>query len=311
MAEHGQEVLTATFSPRDRREWILSVVLFLATFASTTFAGLFFVYGDVGFLRMALEVIANPSTLRNGTAFSFTLITILLAHEMGHYLACRHYGIRCTPPYFIPFPFSFAGTMGAFIRIKAPFHNRKSLFDVGIAGPLAGFAVALPALVIGVGRSRLIPKGSLIGGDLAFGEPLLFRWVGSVVLGYAADRQDMIADPMAMAAWFGLLVTSLNLFPIWQLDGGHIAYALCGRENQKRITIGATAALVLISFLGWPIPSYLVFAVLLLILGLRSRFYHPPTMYEDEKPGFGRVMLGILALWILLVTFIPVPIYLT
>ncbi len=198
--------------------------------------------------------------------------------------------------------------MGAFIRIKAPFQSRKALFDVGIAGPLAGFLFALPALVIGISSSTLIPKGS-IGADLAFGEPLLFRWVGSAVLGYATDKQDMLADPIALAAWFGLLVTSLNLFPVWQLDGGHITYALFGRERQRRITIGATAFLVFISFLGWPIPSYLVFAVLLLILGMRSHFYHPPTMSEAEKPGFARVILGIFALWILLVTFIPVPIY--
>jgi membrane-associated protease RseP (regulator of RpoE activity) len=271
---------------------------------------LFYVYGDVGFVRIALAVAVHPMILLQGTPFSITLVAILLAHEMGHYLACRHYGIRCTPPFFIPLPISYAGTFGAFIRIKSHFQNRRALFDVGVAGPLAGFAFVIPALVVGIGFSSLIPKGS-ISGAWAFGEPLLFRWIGKAVLGYSPETQDMLAHPIAMAAWFGMLATSLNLLPIWQLDGGHITYAILGRERQKRVSVIAAIALMLISFIGWPIPSYLLFACLLFFIGMRSRFYHPPTMFEDERIGAVRLILGIVALLILIVSFTPVPISLS
>jgi len=306
----AQGAFATTLAPPDGREWILPVFLFLATLLSTTFAGLFYVYGDVGFVRIALAVAVHPMILLQGTPFSITLVAILLAHEMGHYLACRHYGIRCTPPFFIPLPISYAGTFGAFIRIKSHFQNRRALFDVGVAGPLAGFAFVIPALVVGIGFSSLIPKGS-ISGAWAFGEPLLFRWIGKAVLGYSPETQDMLAHPIAMAAWFGMLATSLNLLPIWQLDGGHITYAILGRERQKRVSVIAAIALMLISFIGWPIPSYLLFACLLFFIGMRSRFYHPPTMFEDERIGAVRLILGIVALLILIVSFTPVPISLS
>jgi len=296
------------FAPR--REWALPLLLFLVTLVSTTFAGLFYRFGDEGFLPMAWEVFLHPPILLQGASFSLTLITILLAHEMGHYLACRHYGIRCTPPYFIPFPVSYAGTLGAFIRIKSPFGGRRALFDVGIAGPLAGFVFVIPALVIGIAYSRLIPKAS-IQGAMYFGEPLLFRWLGAALIGYDPRTQDMVADPIAMAAWFGLLVTSLNLLPIWQLDGGHIAYAVFGRERQKRISLAAAVALMLVSLYGWPIPSYLLFAVLLLVLGMKTGFYHPPTLDDGEEIGAGREMLAVIVLIILLISFTPVPVSIT
>jgi len=289
------------------REWVVPIFLFLMTLITTTFAGLYYVVGDSGFIALAAASISHPSRLLPALPFSLTLISILLAHEMGHYFACRYYGIRCTPPYFIPFPISIAGTLGAFIRIKSPFHHKRALFDVGVAGPLAGFAVVLPSLFVGVSLSRLIPKGSIPGGYY-FGEPLIFTWVGRLVLGYRPGAHDMVAHPVAMAAWFGLLATCLNLLPIWQLDGGHIAYALLGRDSQKRLSITATVALILTSFLGWPIPSYLVFGLLLLVMGVRFRFYHPPTRYDEMKLGRGRELIGILALLILIISFTPVPI---
>jgi membrane-associated protease RseP (regulator of RpoE activity) len=310
VGDHAQGAFAATLAPSDWREWLLPAFLFLATILSTSYAGLFYVFGDVGFMQMALAVAVHPTILLQGVPFSFTLVTILLAHEMGHYLACRHYGIRCTPPFFLPLPVSYAGTLGAFIRIKSHFQHRRALFDVGVAGPLAGFAFVIPALVVGIGFSSLIPRGS-IRGAISFGEPLLFRWVGKVVLGYSPDTQDMLAHPIAMAAWFGMLATSLNLFPIWQLDGGHITYAILGREHQKRASVIAAIALMLISLIGWPIPSYLLFACLLFFIGMRSRFYHPPTLFEDEKIGTARVILGIVALLILIVSFTPVPISLS
>ena len=266
--------------------------------------------GDAGFIATAAFSVTHPSILLHGLPFSLTFLIILLAHELGHFFACRYYGIRCTPPYFIPVPISIAGTLGAFIRIKSHFQHKRALFDVGVAGPLAGFIFVVPALFIGIAHSRLIAKGAVPGG-ISFGEPLIFRWVGKLVLGYSPASQDMLAHPMAMAAWFGLLATCLNLLPIWQLDGGHIAYALLGKEAQRKVSIVTTAVLILASFIGWPIPSYLVFGLLLLGFGIRFGFYHPPTLFEHEGVGRGRTVLGIIALIILLVSFTPVPITVT
>jgi membrane-associated protease RseP (regulator of RpoE activity) len=298
---------------QDWREWRIPALLFVLTFLSTTFAGLFYVLpSEVSFFRLLVGILWHPQLLLLGLPFSFTLITILLAHEMGHFLACRHYGIRCTPPFFLPFPVSYAGTLGAFIRIRSHFQHRRALFDVGIAGPLAGFVFAVPALFVGIAFSQLIPKGKIQGhGLIEFGEPLIFKLVGKWVLGYESARQDMFAHPIAMAAWFGLLATSLNLFPIWQLDGGHITYAMLGRERQKRISIAAALALMLISFMGWPIPSYLVFASLILFFGMRHKFYHPPTLDDEIELGPGRTALGIVAFLILILCFTPVPISLS
>jgi len=292
-------------------EWFVPAVLFSATLVTTTLAGLFYASGEMNLIRIAAAALERPSLLLLGLPFSLTFMGILLAHEMGHYMACRHYGIRCTPPYFIPLPTPMVGTLGAFIRIKSPFPHKRALFDVGIAGPLAGFALVVPALVVGIGRSRLIPKGALEGveGVINFGEPLLFRLVGKLVLDYSPASQDMIAHPIAMGAWFGLLATCLNLLPVWQLDGGHIAYAVLGRERQRKLSIAVAALLVLTSFLSWPVMSYLVFGLLLIILGARFGFYHPPTLFEDEGLGRARVPIGMLALVILVVSFTPVPIW--
>ncbi len=306
----GHSLPAPLSSSPSAREWALSALLFVLTLFSTTFAGLIYVGDDAGFFRTAFFTAAHPSILLYGLPFSLTFLAILLAHELGHFVACRYYGIRCTPPYFIPIPISIAGTLGAFIRIKSPFSHKRALFDVGVAGPLAGFLFVVPALFVGIARSHLIAKGAIQGG-YNFGEPLIFRWVGALVLGYSPATQDMLANPIAMAAWFGLLATCLNLFPIWQLDGGHLAYAILGQKMQRRLSIISTAVLILVSFVGWPIPSYLVFGLLLLGFGLRFRFYHPPTLCDEERLGPGRVVIGLLALIILVISFTPVPITLT
>ena len=185
------------------------------------------------------------------------------------------------------------------------------MFDIGIAGPLAGFSIALPVLWIGIGRSQLIQKGILGSGGLVFGEPLIFRYIADIVLGYSPVHQDLIAHPIAMAGWFGLLATSLNLLPIWQLDGGHITYAIFGRLHQRKISLIALLALILASFVGWPTPSYLFFALALLIFGARFHFYPPATLRDDMELGSGRISLGILAIFIFILCFTPVPIALT
>jgi membrane-associated protease RseP (regulator of RpoE activity) len=293
------------------REWIFSAILLAVTFLSTTFAGLAYIAGDFGFYSSLRAVIAHPGLMAYGLPFSIPLISILLAHELGHFIACRYYGMRCTPPFFLPVPIGMAGTMGAFIKIKSPFRNKHALFDIGVAGPLAGFIFTVPTLWIGISHSRLILKAALVHGGLNYGEPLIFRLIGMLTLGYSPSRQDMIAHPIAMAGWIGLFATSLNLLPIWQLDGGHIAYAVFGRSRQKALSIIAIAFLMLIGLFSWRIPTYLVIGTLLLIIGIRFRFYHPQPLQDDMKLDPGRLLLGLLALLILISSFMPVPISFT
>ena len=308
---NADSVYQSPFYPKpgpNSRAWAVSGLLLLLTIFSTSFAGLFYTVGDVGFFRVLLLSISRPTLILYGLPFSIPLISILLAHELGHFFACRYYGMHCTPPYFIPAPISIAGTFGAFIKIKSQFVNKRALFDIGVAGPLAGFIFAVPALWIGIRYSTLVPKGALGTTGYYFGEPIIFRLFGKLALGYSPNTQDMIAHPIAMAAWVGILATSLNLLPIWQLDGGHICYAILGRAWQKKISIVSVILLILLSFLGWPTPSYLLFGLLLLVIGARLRFYHPPTLTEEETLGSGRLFVGLLALLILIVCFMPVPI---
>ncbi|MEJ2109612.1 MAG: site-2 protease family protein [Acidobacteriota bacterium] len=243
-----------------------------------------------------------------GLLYSVPLLSILLAHEMGHFMACRYYGLRCTPPYFIPIPISIAGTLGAFIKIKSPFRSKRALFDVGIAGPLAGFAVTLPILWIGISLSQIVPKTSESAGMIFFGEPLIFRIISAAIFNYNPNVEDLIAHPVAMAGWFGLLVTSLNLLPVWQLDGGHIAFALLGPRYQKKLSIAALSLLMLVGLYGWPTPSYLIFGLLVFILGYRQRFYHPSPIQSWDSIGKARIALALVSLAILILCFTPVPV---
>ena len=295
--------------PPSALQWALSLLLLCLTFCTTAFAGFFYAVGFLGFRNLTgLLFPPNPRIFLACVSFSFPLIVILTAHELGHYFACRYYGMKCTPPYFIPAPLPLTGTLGAFIKIKSHFMRKKDLFDVGIAGPLSGFLFSLPVLWIGINLSRLTPKLPTKFYGLNFGEPLIFRLIGMAALGYAPEKQDMIAHPMAMAGWGGLLATSLNLLPIWQLDGGHIAYAALGAERHKKLSFAAAFALVIVSFLGWPTPSYLVFGLALLIVGWRMRFYHPAPLTDDGPLGTGRIILAVVAILILILSFTPVPI---
>jgi len=253
----------------------ISFILFLLTFLSTSLAGLFYVVESLGFFDIIRMAFFNPGLILYGFFFSIPLMAILLAHESGHFFACRYYRIHCTLPYFIPAPISFAGTMGAFIKIKAPFVSKRALFDVGIAGPLAGFIVTIPVLWIGISASILIPKGLYGSGAILFGEPPVFRLIGALAQGYNPAVHEMQAHPIAMAGWFGLLVTSLNLLPIWQLDGGHIAYAVTGPRLQKKISIGVLVLFVNSVFVttGWDAwkaysPKYISLIVQFSMVGL-------------------------------------------
>lgn len=246
------------------------------------------------------EILRHPAGLLQGVPFSFTLLTILLAHEMGHYLTCRHYRIRATYPYFIPAP-TLIGTMGAFIRIESPIWTREALFDVGVSGPLAGFVLAIPALAWGVVQSKLLPAGALPGaGDpISLGNPLALSLLERF-LRPGIGPADLLLSPVACAAWVGLFATSLNLLPMGQLDGGHIVFAVFGRGHRLVSRI-AFLGLVPLGILGW--KGWLVWAALLLLLGLR----HPDLMAPAEPLGGGRKLLAAAAAAMLVLCFVPVP----
>jgi membrane-associated protease RseP (regulator of RpoE activity) len=239
--------------------------------------------------------------LVDGPQLVLGLLSILAAHEMGHYLACRYYRVDATLPHFIPFPFSFVGTLGAFIRIRGPIPHRKALFDIGIAGPLAGFVVCLPVLVLGTLQAKVIPTPPA-GSDefISFGDPLLVRWAYAWLRGDPGAGHTFLMGPLATAGWFGLLVTALNLIPVGQLDGGHVTYALLGKRALlvSQIAFGTCVALI---YFG---PNWLVWSVLLLVLGRR----HPRTSNDHLPVGRGRVAVGLLGLVVLALCFVPDPI---
>jgi membrane-associated protease RseP (regulator of RpoE activity) len=230
----------------------------------------------------------------------------LLCHEMGHYLACVYYGIDATLPFFIPAPIVGTGTFGAFIRIRAPFPNRKSLFDVGIAGPLAGFVMALPFIYLGIHLSPLVPKSSGAG-QIFLGDPLIFK------LFSPGDSMDYLLHPIGFAAWFACLATSLNLLPIAQLDGGHISYALFQKKAHKItwLFLGILVALAAYGFTRSIVAGvqWLFFTGILLLLMRLSGFRHPPTMNDEEPIGTARVIWAIIAAIVFILTFIPVTIF--
>ena len=208
------------------------VLLFLLTIASTTQAGgLHYLSFEFPF-NDTLPQISWPSLLLHGFWYSLSILAILGCHELGHYYACRHYRVEASRPYFLPMPFLLTGTLGAFIRIRAPIPGKRALFDIGIAGPIAGFLVAVPVLLIGMHLSNVVQVPKNFSGDVfELGEPLLFKAAEWLTFGHIPDGYSVNMHPMAFAAWFGMLATALNLFPIGQLDGGHISYAVLGRRS--------------------------------------------------------------------------------
>jgi membrane-associated protease RseP (regulator of RpoE activity) len=266
-----------------------------------TVASVFFVGGfrvvELPGARQAIGI-----DYREGLQLVVGLLSILLAHEMGHYLAARHYGVDATLPFFIPFPvpgMSLVGTLGAFIRIRAPIPTRKALFDIGVAGPLAGFAVCLPVLWLGVQQAQVLPTARADTG-LMLGEPLLFHWVSVLLHGTLPADVTLNLGPLGLAAWFGLFVTALNLMPIGQLDGGHVTYALL-RGQARRISFVASWICVALVYFG---PNWILWAILLRVLGRR----HPSTLDDEAPVGRGRAYVGLLSLVVFVVCFVPDPI---
>jgi membrane-associated protease RseP (regulator of RpoE activity) len=243
------------------------------------------------------------SSLGSSLLFSFTLLSILGAHEMGHYIACRWYGVRASLPYFIPAPIGI-GTFGAFIRIKSPIPNRRALFDIGIAGPLAGFVFAIPAAIIAHYYAASAPPVTPTEGAVIFHNPLLFQF-----LEWAFRLPDWIElNPVWFASWVGLLMTSINLLPVGQLDGGHVVYAVCGARAHAmiaRLIYGGVLALALIAILrqGW--LGWVVYAVLLTFI---LRVGHPPLLDEVEPLGTARRFVAVIGLIVFILCFMPVPI---
>jgi membrane-associated protease RseP (regulator of RpoE activity) len=287
--------------PGRPRGWGLSLVLLLLTFATTLLTGIGFEAGARGLSIGSLtEILERPSILLLGLPYSLSLLAILGTHEMGHYLACVRYGIDATPPYFIPSPLLF-GTFGAFIRIRAPITDRRALFDIGIAGPLAGFAVALPVIAWGILTAEWRPEIPGEGG-LYLGDCLATRILVAFVAEPppAPDGYVFTFGGMAMAGWVGLLATALNLLPVGQLDGGHIAYAVSQRFHRwaSRLSLGIFVALGLVINESW-----LFWATLLVLFSPR----HPRLIDESGRLATARLALAALAVLILAACFIPDP----
>ena len=244
----------------------------------------------------------HPSDIMLGIPFALTLMLILFVHEMGHYLTSKKYGVQTSFPYFIPgpwFPYGI-GTFGAFIQIRSPILQKKALLDIGAAGPFAGFIVAMIAIAIGISGSQIVPIKEEMA-LLQLGDPLVFSWMVSIMGRTPPEGFDLILNSVAFAGWIGLFVTSLNLLPIGQLDGGHIAYALLGKK-QKFCSIGMVFILCILGTQGW--SGWYIWAVMSVLLGMK----HPSTLDEDRPLDFQHRMRGIASLILFIITFMPVPI---
>jgi membrane-associated protease RseP (regulator of RpoE activity) len=247
------------------------------------------------------------SVLLNGLPFSFAIMGILFAHEMGHYLMCRYYRVDASLPYFIPLPIlSLVGTLGAFISVRSPFQHRQALLEMGIAGPIAGFVVAIPALFFGLSWSTFVPLAAIdtSAAGIRMGEPLMFKLVASLLGMQPPDGTDIYLHPVGLAAWFGIFVTALNLIPAGQLDGGHVIYALFGRR-QKHISFAVMAALVVLGIVYW--VGWLFWLLILVIMGRRFGFRHPPTLNDYIPLPRHNIWLGWIALAMFVLCFTPAP----
>ncbi|HBL24976.1 MAG TPA: peptidase M50 [Deltaproteobacteria bacterium] len=254
------------------------------------------------YLHILLFLMTIASTiLVGGFLYSLAIMTILLSHELGHYLMSRRYGIPSTLPFFIPLPLPPFGTFGAVIKMKGVVVNKKALFDVGVAGPVCGFVVALPFIVAGISMSAVTPlSGVPAGSYMELGDPLLFRILEAWFVGEIPKGHDLVLHPFAYAGWVGLFVTSLNLLPVGQLDGGHVVYAVFG-EKSKWVYRGVIAGLGILAVfmnIGW-----LTLVILLIIFG-RSH----PRPFDDETGLDGsRKKLAVVTLIIFILSFIPAP----
>jgi len=302
--------LEIVYIPKPKQRYWLHALLLLATIFTTLVVGARMQYNfqhnlpafslnddDLSFFPVSWAF-AQPSRLLLGVPFASTLMLILLAHELGHYLCCEYYGVYATLPFFIPAP-TLIGTLGAFIRIRSPIRSRTALFDIGIAGPIAGFLVATVVLVFAIPLSRLMPAGA--APDIQLGYPLVFRIVGHLLPASvrAGNFSGIYFHPTAIAAWVGMFATALNLLPGGQLDGGHIVFSIAPRAHKivSRLTILVLIPMALYFWAGW-----LIWAILLRISGMR----HPIVAEWPEVSGLRR-WLAVFALVMLVLTLAPAP----
>lgn len=297
----------ARIAPQGKRKFVLALVLFVLTLISTLAVGrefsVSFAVNRAPFSGMenpfapTWQALIHPRLLLAGIPFAFTLIGILLAHELGHFFACRYYKIDASYPYFIPAP-TLIGTFGAFIRIRSPILNRKALFDVGFSGPLVGFILAVPVLATGVYLSKVAP-GVQSSALVIFGSPPLMRLFLDI-FHPGVRLNDMLFSPIALAAWVGLFATALNLLPIGQLDGGHIVYSVAS-SRHRRISLAFGAVLIILGIFFW--HGWIFFAALLVPLGFR----HPALMDRWTPLDRTRRAWAIVAFIIFLLCFTPLP----
>lgn len=319
------------------RGWAKHTLLMLLTLLTATVAGTLYPFGlnanlplgdptgfrdifefvaglPANYLLLAADAIVqaftNPEYLRYGLSFSLSLLFILVSHEMGHYIACRIYGVDATLPYFIPTPplIGPAGTFGAFIKILSPMPSRKAVFDIGVAGPIAGFIALLPIAVAGVATMQVMPAGAQVPeGSIVFADPLLMRAIAAI---FDVNLTLGMGNPFYFAAWVGLLVTALNLIPSGQLDGGHAVFAVFGSLVHRwtgRIAFVAMASMSLIGWFFFNSPSGVLVTVLLAVM---MRVPHPEP-WDLAPLGVARRFVAVLVLAIFVLSFAPFPIRIT
>ena len=291
--------------PRRRERWWLHALLLALTFGTTTWVGLQLAAGYDPRLavvdpRTGLLGI-TPALVRAALGYSVPLLAILLAHELGHYLACRRYGLDASPPFFLPFlpVVPLPGTFGAFIRVREPIRDKRALFDMAVAGPIAGFLVALPVAAYGIWHTRpsFDPPAE---GTIYFGYPLAVKLLQLLLVGHTFTSVHVVEHPSFMAAWWGFVVTAINLIPAGQLDGGHAIYAVFGRRHRL-LRWPVLLALVGLGFLytGWWVWA----AIVLLLMGLR----HPQVPDEEAPLDPRRKAVAAAVLALLVLSFVPVP----
>jgi len=303
--EAGLYTFAEQYNPRPRHRYWLHTLLLVATLVSTTIVGAEMAQSFAQSRPIDIEKILDgyprmlhePAYLLAGLPFSLTLVTILLAHEFGHFLTARYYLVDASLPYFIPFPAPI-GTMGAFIRIRSAILSKRVLFDIGIAGPLAGFVALVSPLIAGMALSKVVPGIPHIG-DLVFGTPLILRLMEWIRFP-GVPVNDIYLHPVARAAWVGLLATALNLLPIGQLDGGHILYAFLGERTKYLSRLFVFILVLMGAFFAY---SWLVWAALLFFFGMRH-----PAIVDPNPLGRFRTRLAVVALAILILSFTMAPI---
>ena len=283
------QTVTAARGAAAKPVW--NLLLFLATLVTTTWAGA---------MHQGVNLAQEPSRFAVGLPYALPLLAILGIHELGHYIMARYHGIKVTLPYFIPVPFGL-GTFGAFIHLQSTPKERRSLFDMAVAGPLAGLAVAIPALFLGLRWSEAVPAP--MGHGMNLGSSALLTWIYALATDGVPPLDHVIRfSPLAFAGWLGLLVTALNLIPVGQLDGGHIAYALFGRRRAELVASAAFFLLLVLGIFYW--SGWLTWAIVIFFL---TGFKHEPALNEVIELNVGRRLLGALAFLLLVLIMAPVP----